>query len=189
MTLVDFTTATATEPGSRPSSRAASLDMSDTTRKGPHCSSTCAITLSIMTSVTMPTNLLRAERPTDDGSAMAPDGCSLANCARTRPSITLRLLASVVAGRLPLSTSRRTVSSLTPRNAAASLIRICGIVECYRSHLRRSVHESLRACQRFRRVPLRPSGARLNQRKGSAHPSPLVEPYARRRRAYAPKPR
>src|SRR5699024_6448653 len=54
-TWVAFTTALATVPGASPSSRAASLLIRDTTRKGPHCSSTCAITRSMTTSVTRPT--------------------------------------------------------------------------------------------------------------------------------------
>ena len=37
MTVVALTTAVATDPSSRPSSRTASLLISDTTRKGPHC--------------------------------------------------------------------------------------------------------------------------------------------------------
>ena len=67
-TFVDLITATASTPGSSPSSRTASLLISDTTRCGPHCISTWAITLSVITSVTSPTSRLRAERPTSEGS-------------------------------------------------------------------------------------------------------------------------
>nr|BFE80354.1 hypothetical protein GCM10020093_029550 [Planobispora longispora] len=60
-TLVDLTTATATTPGSRPSSSAAWRLISDTTRNGPAAISTCAITASRITSVTIPRKRLRAE--------------------------------------------------------------------------------------------------------------------------------
>jgi hypothetical protein len=66
MTWVDFTTATARDPGANSSSRAASVLISETTRCGPHCSSIWVITTSVMTLVTSPTNRLRAERPTWD---------------------------------------------------------------------------------------------------------------------------
>ena len=67
MTVVDLTTATATEPSSSWRSATASLLISETTRNGPHWSSTCAITVSIRMSVTRPTNRLRAELPTARG--------------------------------------------------------------------------------------------------------------------------
>ncbi len=67
MTVVDLTTATATEPSSSLRSVTASLLIKETTRKGPHWSSTCAITGSIRMSVTRPTNRLRAELPTPNG--------------------------------------------------------------------------------------------------------------------------
>src|SRR5207302_10810665 len=63
-TLVAFTAATARTPGAKPSSSAASRDISDTTRCGPAWSSTWAITLSLTTRVTMPGKGLRADWPT-----------------------------------------------------------------------------------------------------------------------------
>src|SRR5690606_34996442 len=50
-TFVDLTLAVASTPGSSRSSSAASRLMSDTTRNGPACSSTCAITPSLTTRV------------------------------------------------------------------------------------------------------------------------------------------
>ncbi len=76
ITVVDFTTATATDPGSSPRSRTASLLISDTTRKGPHWSSTCAMTSSVLISVTSPTNRFRAE------VAMSPGTSREAACLR-----------------------------------------------------------------------------------------------------------
>ena len=125
-TFVDLITATASTPGSSPSSRTASLLISETTRCGPHCISTWAITLSVITSVTSPTRRLRAERPTSDGSGAA-FACLRANAASAAPSTTLRFDASVCTGRVPASTHRRTVSSLTPSSRAASAIRNCGM--------------------------------------------------------------
>lgn len=74
MTLVALTEAMATAPTSSPSASTASRDMSDTTRKGPHCSSTWAMTVSASTRVTMPRIRLRA-----DSSRTGPGG---AGCAR-----------------------------------------------------------------------------------------------------------
>src|SRR5699024_6876400 len=67
-TWVLFTTATARTPGSSPSSRTASVLINETTRCGPHCISTCAITRSATTLVTNPTNRLRADLSTSEGS-------------------------------------------------------------------------------------------------------------------------
>src|SRR5207248_7264625 len=64
ITLVALTTATARTPGARPSSSAASREIKDTSRYGPACSSTCAMTRSLTTRVTMPWKWLRADRPT-----------------------------------------------------------------------------------------------------------------------------
>src|SRR5215831_3147577 len=60
-TLVALTVATASMPGSRLSSSAASRLSSDTTRYGPAWISTWAITVSRTTRVTRPWNLFRAE--------------------------------------------------------------------------------------------------------------------------------
>ena len=77
-TLVAFTVATATTPGSRPSSSAASRLMRDTTRNGPAWRSTWAMTPSRTTRVTSPVSRLRAEAP-----AMAPgSGASASSVAR-----------------------------------------------------------------------------------------------------------
>lgn len=64
-----LTEAVAIEPGSRPSSCTASVDISETTRCGPHCISTWDITVSEQTSVTSPTQRLRAELTTAVGSS------------------------------------------------------------------------------------------------------------------------
>ena len=89
MTVVAFTTAVATDPGSSPSSRTASVLMRETTRCGPHCSSTCDITVSEMISVTSPTNRLRADRPISEGSA-GRTAFLRASWASSRPSTTVR---------------------------------------------------------------------------------------------------
>src|SRR4029453_974249 len=60
-TLVALTAATASTPGARRSSSAASRVISDTTRGGPACTSTCATISSLTTLVTMPVNRLRAD--------------------------------------------------------------------------------------------------------------------------------
>lgn len=54
MTVVDLTTAVASTPGASSSSSAASRDISDTIRNGPHAMSTCAITPSFSTDTTTP---------------------------------------------------------------------------------------------------------------------------------------
>ena len=59
-TWVDLTEATASTPGSSLSSVAASADINETTRNGPHCRSTWAITVSLTTLVTRPVNRFRA---------------------------------------------------------------------------------------------------------------------------------
>ena len=109
-----LTTAVATEPGSSPNSRTASVLISDTTRCGPHCSSTCDITVSEMISVTSPTNRLRAERPMSEGSA-GSTALLRASRASSSPSTTVRPDSSCARESTPLSTQRRRVSSLTPR--------------------------------------------------------------------------
>ncbi len=118
-----LTTATASLPGSRPSWRADSLLISETTVCGPHCISTSAITVSATTRVTRPTNRLRAELAIPNGSGGGA-ACSRANSARTSPRMTFRPVSSCSALSAPVSTQRRTVSSLTPSRAAASLIRM-----------------------------------------------------------------
>ena len=65
--MVALTTATARLPGSSFNSRAASVLISETTVCGPHCISTCVITLSLITLVTKPTKRLRAELPMPSG--------------------------------------------------------------------------------------------------------------------------
>ena len=80
ITFVDLMAAIATDPSSSPRSRTASLDMSDTTRNGPHWSSTCAITESVRTSVTRPTKRFRAELDSHTGNG-GGDACSRATFA------------------------------------------------------------------------------------------------------------
>src|SRR5690606_17301106 len=136
-TVVALTTAVASEPGSRPSSSAASRLMRETTRNGPHCSSTCAMTPSAVTSVTSPVNRFRADRPTvESGVGRLRDASSWACRASAAPSTTFRPAPSTSAVSAPESSHRRTVSSLTPSRSAASLIRNCGMVDTVAPHLR-----------------------------------------------------
>src|SRR6202021_1343151 len=60
LTLVALMAATAMTPGARPSWSAASRLMRETTRNGPATISTWAITLSLVTLVTIPVSRLRA---------------------------------------------------------------------------------------------------------------------------------
>src|SRR5680860_1214355 len=125
-TWVDLIEAMATTPTSRPSSSTASRDIRDTMRNGPACISTCAITVSFTTRVTMPRIRLRA-----DSSCTAPTGAgwaiSRARAARSRPLTVSRPALSFAVSRRPESAIRRTVSSDTPRSSAASEIRKCGM--------------------------------------------------------------
>src|SRR5258705_7566678 len=131
ITVVALTTATATLPGSRSSSRTASALINETTVKGPHCISTCAITLSVTTLVTSPTKRLRAELATVSGSLGAAAAFARANSASTSPAMTFRPDWSWLADRLPSSIQRRTLSSLTPNNSAASRTRINATAASY----------------------------------------------------------
>src|SRR6185312_4442499 len=106
MTVVALTTATANEPTCRPRSRTASELISDTTRCGPHCISTWAITVSAVIAVTRPTNRLRADRPTPDGSA-GGFAWVRANSASSAPAITARPAVSLPAPSCPPSIQRR----------------------------------------------------------------------------------
>src|SRR5207245_3765278 len=63
-TLVALIVATARTPGASPSSSAASRVMRETTRWGPAWISTCAVTRSLITRVTIPGKWLRADWPT-----------------------------------------------------------------------------------------------------------------------------
>src|SRR5690606_14247069 len=145
ITCVAFTTATASAPGRSPSSSTASELISETTLCGPHCTSTCAITVSATTFVTSPTNRLRAERPTAVGSADSAvrsssddfTACLRANAASSAPSTTLRPAESSPASRWPERTHRRIVSSLTPIKRAASENRNCGMDRTLSPHLRK----------------------------------------------------
>src|SRR5690606_33940529 len=123
-TLVDFTPASATTPARSPRSSAASRLISDTTRNGPAWISTCAITPSRTTSVTMPRSRLRAEENRTPWSSGAPPrACSRTKAASSAPGTRRCPCSSRDAGSRPPSTQRRTVSALTPSSAAASLIR------------------------------------------------------------------
>src|SRR5674476_15948 len=125
-TWVDLIEAMATTPTSSPSSSTASRDISDTMRNGPACISTCAITVSLTTRVTMPRIRLRA-----DSSFTAPTCAGLAisraRVARSLPLTVSRPALSLAVSRRPESAIRRTVSSDTPSSSAASEIRKCGI--------------------------------------------------------------
>src|SRR5258705_2946146 len=135
ITVVALTTATATLPGSRSSSRTASALINETTVKGPHCISTCAITLSVTTLVTSPAKRLRAELATVSGSLGAAAACAHANAPSTSPAMTFLPAWSWLAGRLPSSIQRRTLSSLTPSRSAASRTRIDATAASY-PHMR-----------------------------------------------------
>src|SRR5664280_773588 len=136
-TLVDFTAAIAKTPGSSWSSSAASRLIRDTMRCCPAWISTWAMTVSRTTRVTSPTNRLRADSETTGwGSGRSANAASsVANRARTAPSMPRRPEPSVVAETRPLSAHRRTVSSLTPSRSAASRIRKIDTPELY-PHLR-----------------------------------------------------
>src|SRR6478672_1542675 len=122
-TLVDLTEAIAVTPGSRPSSSAASELISETIRYGPQIISTCAITVSLVTLVTMPVSRLRAL--TAEARVRSRSGCSAidsASAASSGPGTTVRPSSARVVTR-PASIQRRRVSSLTPSSSAASAIR------------------------------------------------------------------
>ena len=78
-------TATASTPGSSPSSSAASRLISDTTRNGPACISTWAITPSLMTRVTIPGKRLRADSATTAPGDAATAASVRANAASAAP--------------------------------------------------------------------------------------------------------
>ena len=97
-TCVDLTEATASTPGSSRSSVAASADISDTTRKGPHCKSTCAITESLITRVTKPVKRFRALSATGLPSSGAV-AISCACAASSAPSMVVGPLALLARSR------------------------------------------------------------------------------------------
>src|SRR6266540_3440528 len=133
-TLVALTAATARSPGARPSSSAASLVISETTRCGPAWISTCAATLSLTTRVTIPRNRLRADWPTiaPGSGALA---CPAASSASAAPSTTRCPPPVRRVGRRPSSPQRRTVSRLTPSSSAACPIRSSLTREILRENL------------------------------------------------------
>src|SRR6202022_2609075 len=131
ITVVALTTATATLPGASSSSRTASALINETTVKGPHCISTWAITLSVTTFVTSPAKRLRAELAMVSGSLGAAAAFARANSASTSPAMAFRPDWSWLAGRLPSSIQRRTLSSLTPNRSAASRTRINATAASY----------------------------------------------------------
>src|SRR5690606_37805193 len=87
-TFVDLITATATEPTFRSNSSTASRLISDTTRKGSAWMSTCAITVSFTTAVTIPRSRLRAEESSDPMSGSA--ALLRTNSARSTSATTRR---------------------------------------------------------------------------------------------------
>ena len=75
ITVVALTTATAKLPGSSFTLPAACVLIKDTTLCGPHCISTCVMTVSLSTFlVTSEVNRFRAELPMPSG--LAGDGCA-----------------------------------------------------------------------------------------------------------------
>ena len=125
-TLVDFTDAMATTRA-RDQARRRLRGSSGTPpgRRRPAVS-TCAITLSRVTRVTMPRNRLRADSATTGTSATAADPSAAVRrgsrpAPRRRPPSECR--GSRTVGNRPESAQRRTVSSLTPSSEATSLIR------------------------------------------------------------------
>ena len=119
MTLVAFTTHTASDPTRRPSSSMASAVIRLTTRCGPAWTSTRPTIASRSIRVTMPVNRLRADCATMGLSwpARRRSVTSRATSAR----LTSRWPpADRSAGSRPSSAHRRTVSGLTPRISAAS---------------------------------------------------------------------
>jgi hypothetical protein len=107
-----LTAATASIPGSRPSSSAASRLSSDTNRCGPAWISTWAITVSRTTRVTRPANRFLSDwLATVTASGYPPDSArSSANLASAAPSTASRPDASVICSIRPASAQRRMVS-------------------------------------------------------------------------------
>src|SRR5256885_4615947 len=115
MTVVDFTTAVASAPGSSASSSAASRDISDTIRYGPQASSTLAMTPSTSTPTTTPASRLRAlEWPAPARARSSPASVS-AGRKRWPPSRTNSTP--------PPRSQRRRVAALTPSALAAAPMR------------------------------------------------------------------
>ena len=115
------------DPGSRPSWSADSVLISETTVNGPHCIWTCAITR--RRDLGDQADEAIARRAGDaSGSFGAVPAFRGRTAASASPAITLRPDWSCPTGRVPSSIQRRTVSSLTPRSTAASLIRMSGTV-------------------------------------------------------------
>ena len=144
-------------PGSRPSSSAASRLISDTTRNGPACISTWAITVSRVTLVTMPRNRLRADcarRPRPGRRRRRQ--LAWATAARTLPSITepagvSRGGRSIRPGVGPAAQ----VSSLTPSRSAASRTLKTVMGRHHMPHLRMlraDIFPHLRSCRLRARV-------------------------------------
>jgi hypothetical protein len=125
--LVDLITATASPPGSRPSSRTASLLINETTRCGPHWTSTYSITRSATTAVTNPTSRLRAERCT---RGIGGGVCVLAgDSASATPSMTRRFDAFRATGNFRCLDPPPDRVLADPSSPAASEILNCGTTE------------------------------------------------------------
>ena len=135
MTLVALTIATASEPTSRPRSRTASLDISETTRMRPALHVDLRHHAVELIAVTSPTNRFRALVSTSAGSGASP-ASSLRVRGEHRRRGSADRPASSLAGSRPASTHRRTVSSLTPSSRAASAIRYCVTNPSLSPHLR-----------------------------------------------------
>src|SRR4051812_7884492 len=116
MTVVALMTAVALTPGLRSSWSALSRDMSDTIRWLPHAISTCAITLSRFTEITVPVRRLRAlvrVVPARSVSSRVSSPAGTKRCPLRRSKATR-----------PARSQRRSVSTLTPSALAAAPMRI-----------------------------------------------------------------
>ena len=121
-TAVDFTDATAIDPGSSPSSSTDSAVISDTTRCGPQRRSTRAATRSTTTAVTIPTQRLRAEeRAIRRGDGRLALGVEEAARRRRGRSVGGPARRGCGPGRRA-SHQRRTDSGLTPTISATRVV-------------------------------------------------------------------
>lgn len=133
--FVAFASATTIRPTSIPMSSTASVEIRDTTRKGPHCSSTWLITRSETTAVTIPVKWFRRERVSLEASMSGIREArerSVRKAATLAPSTHTCDASSLREAILPSSVQRLTVSSLTPKRLATSATRYSNTSEAYR---------------------------------------------------------
>ena len=126
MTVVALTTATATEPSSRPSSRTASLLISDTTRKRPALQLDLGHHLVRGDPGDQPDEPV-AGRAAHLGGVGGQLGLSAGELGQLQAVHGQPAGVVLDRGQIPFSIQRRTVSSLTPRKRAASDTRIFGM--------------------------------------------------------------